>query len=62
MSRHKKTEAKEPEGKTAGTIIAEKLRAEANGISHSEREEFLKEGLARIYGGCVNAKTHANGR
>jgi len=42
--------------------MAEKLRAEANGISDSEREELLKEGLAMIYGGSINAKTKANRR
>ena len=57
-----KARAKEPKGKSAGTIMAEKLRAEANGLSHSEREELLKEGLAMIYGGSINAKTKANSR
>ena len=42
--------------------MAEKLRAEANGISDSEREELLNEGMAMIYGGYANAKTHANSR
>ena len=57
-----KTQAKEPKHKTAGTVMAEKLRAEANGISDSEREELLKEGMGMIYGGCINAKTQANRR
>jgi hypothetical protein len=57
-----KAQAKEPKRKTVGTVMAEKLRAEANGISDSEREELLKEGLAMIYGGCINAKTKANSR
>ena len=52
-----KAQAKEPKRKTAGTVMAERLRTEANGISNSEREELLKEGLAMIYGGCSNAKT-----
>lgn len=54
--------AKEPKRKTPGTVMAEKLRAEANGISGSEREQLLKEGLAMIYEGCINAKTQANSR
>jgi hypothetical protein len=33
--------------------MAEKLRAQANGLSNSEREELLKEGLAMIYGGST---------
>jgi hypothetical protein len=53
-----KARAKEPKVKSAGTIMAERLRAEANGISHSEREVLLKEGLAMIYGGSINAKYH----
>jgi len=57
-----KAHAKEPKGKTVGTVMAEKLRAEANGMSDSEREELLKEGLAMIYGECINAKTKANSR
>ena len=57
-----KARAKEPKGKTVGTVMAEKLRAQANGLSHSEREELLKEGLAMIYGGCINAKTKGNSR
>ena len=57
-----KAQAKEPKRKTVGTVMAEKLRAEANGISSSEREELLKEGLAMIYGGHINAKTKANSR
>jgi hypothetical protein len=57
-----KAQTKEPKRKTAGTVMAEKLRAEANGISNSEREELLKEGLATIYGGHINAKTKFNSR
>jgi hypothetical protein len=57
-----KAQVKEPKRKTVGTVMAEKLRAEANGISNSEREELLKEGLAMIYGGCINAKTKPNRR
>ena len=57
-----KTQAKEPKRKTVGTVMAEKLREEANGISHSEREGLLKEGLAMIYGGSVNAKTKHHSR
>jgi hypothetical protein len=57
-----KTQAKEPKRKTVGTVMAEKLRAEANGISNSEREELLKEGLAMIYGGSTNAKIKPNSR
>jgi hypothetical protein len=57
-----KTQAKEPKRKTPGTVMAEKLRAEVNGISNSEREELLKEGLATIYGGCINAKTKPHSR
>ncbi len=57
-----KAQAKEPKRKTAGTVMAEKLRAEANGISDSERDELLKEGLAMVYGGCINAKAHVNRR
>lgn len=47
-----KAKAREPKGKTAGTVMAEKLRAQANGISDAEREKLLQEGLAMIYGGC----------
>src|SRR5665213_4442820 len=36
-----KPRAKEPKAKTPGTIMAEKLRAESNGLSHAEREELL---------------------
>ena len=57
-----KAQAKEPKRKTVGTVMAEKLRAEANGISDSERDELLKEGLAMVYGGCINAKAHVNRR
>jgi len=57
-----KAQSKEPKRKTAGTVMAEKLRAEANGISNSEREELLKEGLATIYGGSINAKTKRDSR
>lgn len=57
-----KARAKEPKRKTVGTVMAEKLRAEANGISDSERDELLKEGLAMIYGEYVNAKAHVNSR
>jgi hypothetical protein len=57
-----KAQAKEPKRKTAGTVMAEKLRAEANRISHSERQELLREGLAMIYGGRINAKTQGNSR
>ena len=57
-----KAKAKEPKRKTVGTLMAEKLRAEANGISDSERDELLKEGLAMIYGGCINAKAYVNSR
>jgi hypothetical protein len=46
-----KAQTKEPKKKTVGTVMAEKLRAEANGISDSEREVLLKEGLRMIYGG-----------
>ena len=42
--------------------MAEKLRAEANGMSDAEREELLNEGMAVIYGGYANTKTHANRR
>ena len=55
-----KAQPKEPKSKTIGTVMAEKIRAEANGISNSEREELLKEGLAMIYEGCIDAKTKAN--
>ncbi len=57
-----KSQAKEPKRKTPGTVMAEKLRGEANSISASEREELLKEGLAMIYGGRLNAKAKANSR
>jgi hypothetical protein len=57
-----KVPAREPKRKTVGTVMAAKLRAEANGISGSERDELLKEGLATIYGGCINAKTKVNSR
>jgi hypothetical protein len=57
-----KSQAKEPKRKTVGTVMAAKLRAEANGISGSEREELLKDGLAMIYGGRINAKTQPNSR
>ena len=57
-----KARAKEPKRKTVGTVMAEKLRAQANGISGAEREELLKEGMAMIYGGCINDKTKANSR
>jgi hypothetical protein len=62
IMKNAKAQVKEPKGKTVGTIMAEKIRAEANGISNSEREKLLKEGLAMIYGGCINAKTKANSR
>jgi hypothetical protein len=42
--------------------MAEKLRAEANGISNSEREELLNDGMAMIYGGHANTKAHAHSR
>jgi hypothetical protein len=57
-----KARVKEPKAKTAGTVMAEKLRAEANGLSQSEREELLREGLAMIYGGSGDAKTKPNRR
>jgi hypothetical protein len=57
-----KARAKEPKRKTVGTVMAEKLRAEANGISDSEREELLQEGLAMIYRGRINAKAQTNSR
>jgi hypothetical protein len=57
-----KARAKEPKRNTVGTVMAEKLRAEANGISDSEREELVKEGLAMIYGGRINAKAQTNSR
>jgi hypothetical protein len=57
-----KSRAKEPKAKTPGTIMAEKLRAESNGLSHAEREELLREGLAMIYGGNINAKTKPHSR
>jgi hypothetical protein len=37
-------------------------RAESNGLSHAEREELLREGLAMIYGGNINAKTKPHSR
>jgi hypothetical protein len=52
-----KIQAKEPKAKTAGTIMAEKLRAESNDLSPAEREKLLREGLAMIYGGNINVKT-----
>jgi hypothetical protein len=57
-----KAQSKGPERKTAGAVMAAKLRAEANGISDSERDELLKDGMAMIYGGCVNAKAHVRSR
>jgi len=52
--------AKEPSGKSVGTVMAEKARAQANRLSDTEREKLLREGLAMIYGGCVDAKVHAD--
>jgi hypothetical protein len=57
-----KARAKEPKAKTPGTIMAEKLRAESNGLCPAEREELLREGLAMIYGGMINAKTKPHSR
>ena len=42
--------------------MAEKLRAESNRLSHAEREELLREGLAMIYEGNINAKTKPHSR
>lgn len=62
MKKQSKTRAKEPKAKSPGTLMAEKLRKEANGLSDSEREQLLNEGMAMIYGGYLNAKTHADSR
>jgi len=42
--------AKEPQCKSVGTVMAEKVRARANRLSDAEREKLLREGLAMIYG------------
>jgi len=57
MKKQSKTSAKEPKKKTAGTIMAEKLRAEVNRLSNSERAELLKQSLAMIYKGRDNSKS-----
>ena len=54
------TVAKEPSGKSVGTVMAEKARARANRLSDTEREKLLREGLAMIYGGGVDVEVHAD--
>jgi hypothetical protein len=62
MKTRRTTAAKEPQGKSVGTVMAEKARARANRCSDTEREKLLREGLAMIYGGCADAKIHADRR
>jgi hypothetical protein len=53
---------REPKTKSEGTLIAEKARVRGNQLSDAARSAYLKDGLAMIYGGGLNAKTTVNCR